>query len=667
MKPTRRAARVLCGVLLAAATAASALAPPPAGASTMPASPATFPQHPSTSDMELHHLSRRAHSEMPPALRAPPNPMAHVSVAHTFVVDTSADTNPVSPAAACAAGNSSTCSLRAAVADANADTGHVDAVSVPTGLHITLSNSFGVIVLSNSMFIDGTGATISGGGTNEIFDENTASAAVRIIGLELTGGTASKGGAINLTDGSLVLSGVDVTDNTASSEGAGVFELSGQLWVDHSSFSTNSASTSGGGIYVQGGSSQVEDTMFGGTSPSAGNMAPEGAGIYNNGGDVIVNDCRFDFNTSGQATYGAGVDVYNHAVMDLSNSSFDHTSATAGGKGVDIVADEVTDLAGITIDHTSVTGAGSVNGGAIYANGYTTDLTDVRIDNTSAPVTGAAIQGGAVYLASTKSSWDRGSIADTTNGGTADNDPTQGGALYTDSAEATIRGVAISNTTTKAPGGEVDGGAAYNSGNASYDGVSINGTSSLGATIEGGDVYNSSDLSLDNVQISPTIADSSNETGSVVEGGVLFNSGYLSIHSVNSDNSTATADLAATATPSTNVTEVEGGDFFNSDYVDADVMSFTNTTVSASGGNGFVEGGGLNNGGDYMNLNDTQVVGASVSADAYVEGGLFYNTEFVAAQNLTLGSATVSVPGTPTRAHRTTRGQFSRLQASWIS
>jgi hypothetical protein len=563
----------------------------------------------------------------------------------TYVVDTSADTNPASPATACAVGNPGTCSLRAAVLAADADTGNVDAVTIPAGTDIALSNAFGTVVLSNSMVIDGAGATVNGGGAQDIFDENAASASVQITGLELTGGDSSQGGAVFLAAGSLVLSNVDITANIASAEGGGVYQGSGQLWVDHSTFSNNSAGE-GAGIYMNAGSAQIEDTTFGGSSTSAGNVAADGSGVYNSGGDVIVNGCTFDFNTGAVGVSAAGVDVYNNAVMDLTNSTFDHTSATFGGEGVDVLADQSTDLANITIDNTSITGGGSVSGGAIYAAGFTTDLTNVSVDNTTVPVAGKAIAGGAVYLASTKVTWNGGSIANTTNGGAADNDATEGGALYTDSAGATVTGVAISNTNTQADSNTVDGGAVYNAGPATFDNVSITGTSSLGGQIEGGAVYNGSSLDLTNVQISSTTSHSSLTTGGSVQGGVLYNNSYLSINTVSSDVATVTADLATTPTPSPDVTDVAGGDFFNSDYVNADGLSFTNTTVNAAGGNGYVEGGGLDNNGDYMNFNNTEVVGMTVSADHYVTGGLFYNTENFTAQNLTLGNATVSVPGT---------------------
>ncbi len=568
-----------------------------------------------------------------------------VAVHATYVVDTSADTNPASPSAACAAGNSGTCSLRAAVLTADADAGNVDSVSIPSGTDITLSNGYGTIVLSNSMLIDGTGATVNGGNGQEIFDENAASASVQIAGLEMTRGSASQGGAVSLAAGSLVLSGVDVTGNAASSDGGGVSQDGGQLWVDSSTFSANVAGA-GGGIYIAQGSAQIQNTTFGGSSASAGNMAAVGAGVYNVGGDVIVNGCTFGFNTSGVNVYGHGVDIYNNSVMDLTNSTFDHTSSTAGGEGVDVLADQSTNLTNLTIDDTSVTGGGGVNGGAIYAAGFATNLTNVTVDNTSVPVAGAAIAGGAVYLASTQVTWNGGSIANTNNGGATDNDATDGGALYTNSAGATVTGVAISNTSTEADQDTITGGAVYNAGPATYEQVSITGTSSLGGQIEGGVVYNANSLDLADVHITSTVAHSSLTSGGYVEGGVLFNNSYLSINGVSSDDATVTADLATTPTPSSNATDVQGGDFFNNDYVNANSLSFTNTTVNAAGGNGYVQGGGVDNNGDYMNLNDTQVVGMSVSGDQYVEGGLFYNTESFSAQNLTLGSATVSVPGT---------------------
>jgi hypothetical protein len=114
-------------------------------------------------------------------------------------------------------------------------------------------------------------------------------------------------------------------------------------------------------------------------------------------------------------------------------------------------------------------------------------------------------------------------------------------------------------------------------------------------------------------------------------------------------NQTANTADTGSATPSNKSSQIDGGVFYNdyeSDFIDT---SFTNTTNVASGGAGEVYGGGLYND-ESLLLRNVQLVGTTVRADQYVEGGLVYNDDRLNATNFTLGNSTVTVLGGPTAA-----------------
>ncbi|MDZ7733130.1 MAG: hypothetical protein U5R31_08435 [Acidimicrobiia bacterium] len=85
-----------------------------------------------------------------------------------------------------------TCSLRAAVEEANAHPGR-DSITVPAALEdLTVTSR---ILIDDDVTIDGNGATVDGGGTNGVF--GTDRARVEVATLTITGGAGETyGGAI---------------------------------------------------------------------------------------------------------------------------------------------------------------------------------------------------------------------------------------------------------------------------------------------------------------------------------------------------------------------------------------------------------------------------------------------------------------------------------------
>jgi hypothetical protein len=474
------------------------------------------------------------------------------------------------------------------------------------------------------MAIDGAGATVHGGGT-QIFSVDQASAVAQITGLTLTGGQATYGGAIVLNVGSLVLDGVTVTGNSAGADGGGVYAGPGNLWIDHSTFSSNTAASQGGGLYLDGGTAQIVDSTFGGASPSQGNVAPDGAGIFNGADEVTLSGCTISFNSSGVTSSAYGTGLYNSATMSVSGTTVDHNQSLGGGGGVGIYSDVVIDISNSTVDHNTANSTGSQEGVGIFLAGDTGTLTNVTVDGSSGTSTGSYVDGGAVYLDDDATSWKGGGIADTTS---------------------------ISAT-------EVDGGAAYLNDDATLEDMTVADTTATAPTVSGGAIYNgsTSDSHLDGVQASSTIAHGSSTSGGTVNGGFLYNDDYLTVSGVTVAGTTAVADLATAPTPSSTSATVYGGLVNNSGDLNADRLSMTGTTVSADGGNGEIHGGGIYNLG-YAVYDTTQVTGISVTAADFIGGGLFDNLEPAVATDLTLGNGTVAVTGGPDASDAYTDGSM---------
>ena len=562
----------------------------------------------------------------------------------TFTVNNSGDT--ASPSAAnCAAGNANTCTLRDAVTAANADTGNTDGITVPFGMTVTLSN--GDIEFTNSVLVSGDGATVNGNG-GQIFYEDTNQISVQITGLTLTGGSAAVGGAVELENGALLIDSVVFNGNTAtassSSEGGGgLYADGGEVWVSNSLFVKNTA-VHGGGAFLGSNSSFITATSFGDSSPADANVATDGAGLENYDSALTLTDSSFTNNAGTNGVYSSGVGFYNDDITDASNDVFNNNTTNLGGSGIGVLNYEQLTLSDSQINGNSATGGG-VDGGALYDDGYIGDYSNVTVNGTTNSSNGGDIYGGALDLDASVENWQGGSVTNTNNGADGASDYVEGGVVYADSDNLTMSGTPISNTTNNAlPSEGVEGGVIYNSDYTHLDNLTVSNTSNSGEYVYAGFMYNDSYSSADGISVSSTTNHGSYATGGYVYGGVIYNVSYGVYDNLTATGTTDTADLAAAATPSTDSSYVYGGAIYNDDYLSMQSASVTNTTVTASGGAGYVYGGVFQNY-DWVNLQNANMTGFSVTADHYTYGGALYSDDYMNAVNFTLGSGSVSVPG----------------------
>jgi hypothetical protein len=647
-----------------------------AGRAARAAAPQAQPQAPRVAQYKSPGGTRPA--ELPATLAAP-DIRSFATVHQTFVVDNPGDATE--PATACAAGNATTCTLRAAVTAANRDTGKLDGISVPAGMTIALTQ--GPIDLTNSVLIDGTGATVSGGGTS-IFGE-TAPVSVQITGLTMTdGGGSDEGGAISLYLGALVLTHVTVTHSTSDEYGGGLFEgADADLWVIDSTFSANSVvdvdepeDSFGGGLYTEG-AADITGSTIGGSAAADGNTAYEGAGIYNEG-TLTVSDSTVDDNYGPADSYAWGVGIYNDGSVDVSGSSVSDNSATGGGGGTGMDNDYVATISDTSFDGNSTTGhdpdENESGGAGLVTFGATDTLTDVTfIGNTESG--NSLPTGTAVYTSARQFTWNGGTVSGTVTQATPTTDDAaiEGGDFFL-LGNASISDVTVSDTTNEAgPDGRVDGGVVFaasgeccgirtdarpddccpvvrenspvRSGAASLDSVTITGTTNGARGIYGGAIDNIGGFSLDDVAVNRTTDDAAGATVGYVYGGVIYADGGLTVTGLTSTDTTVTASFTTSVTVTPDDEDyVYGGALYTDDGFTATDMSFSGATVHASHDYGYVYGGAWYDD-DAAQVHDSQFLGFTVATTDYTYGGLLYDNSYLDATSLTLGNSTVAVGG----------------------
>lgn len=391
------------------------------------------------------------------------------------------------------AGNGN-CTLREAVIAANTDMDRdlcpagngSDVITLQAGTY-TLSID-GVAVetdpaaddldLSGTLAIDGPagGATIDQLSAGRRLIQVLAAATVTLSDLTITGGDPLQSGGGIFNQGSLGLDRVTVTGNSSQSAHAGgILNTGTSLSIVDSVVSGNSAAVnSGGGIRNESsGTVTITDTTIGGASPSDGNTAMFGGGIFTTAGTLTITNSTISENgatdNSGgvavfggtanltgstvtgndSASSGGGLLVASGATLTVTNSTISGNSGgTAAGGGISNIG--TLSLSNSTISDNFVTASGA--GG--ISNTLATSVTTIQNSTISGnSAEGATSEGGGIrnfgMLAITNSTIS-GNRADSSGGGIF-----QLGA----SSASTLSNVTVTeNTADDDIGGGGDGG-----------------------------------------------------------------------------------------------------------------------------------------------------------------------------------------------------------------
>ena len=291
------------------------------------------------------------------------------------------------------------------------------------------------ITINKDITIDGKGHTIDAKNLGRIFSIGEGFT-VTLTNATLINGKADKGGAI-YNDGSLTLSDVKLSDNTADGYGGAVFN-NGHLVVGNSVFDSNDI--------VNRGSASVD---YG------------GAAIYNwKEGTLKVTNSNFINNIknykNGDNLVGAIATIGNATV---SGSNFVNNSGRWGGAISATGAELRKNSSTLTVSNTIFKDNSALYAGAVYIWGSNYNIADCVFDNNTAfgkgNMTPNENNGGALVVSQV--SRFNEPITGTISGSKFTNNKAQyGGAAYFNKGFVTITDSVFENNVATAEGGAVD-------------------------------------------------------------------------------------------------------------------------------------------------------------------------------------------------------------------
>ncbi len=335
-----------------------------------------------------------------------------------------------------------TCTLRAAVMQANRSSGAGATILLPAGLYsLTIpamgadGDESGDLNLTTpaegnpviTLVGEGAGTTrietfqfqrilrVSGGRTAILSD------------VTLSGGSAVIGGGI-LSSGNLSLIRSEVSANHADTYGGGIYNY-GTLTASQSTISNNNAASDGGGIYNTG-------TLTVSQSSTSGNLGDYGGGIFNYL-DVVVDHSTISQNVA--TSRGGG--IYSVGTLQVDHSTVSGNGAPELGGGIcgmglmnvsrTTVAGNSSDMGGgiwsagtLTVTQSTISGNHGNFGGGLY-NGLALFVVNSTISENDADSDGGGAYNGGVYGASVIANVYNTTIA--FNGADADRDEVYGG------------------------------------------------------------------------------------------------------------------------------------------------------------------------------------------------------------------------------------------------
>ncbi len=377
--------------------------------------------------------------------------------AAAFTVNNNGDTNDSTAGNSICADSSGNCTLRAAIQEANALSSNDEIYfSLPTASTITLNSILGVIPISGTLAIYGSGANqviVSGGNNTRIFTVNSG-ASVRIIRLTIANGrfTATNGtngtngsgtengengqaggiavGGAILNNGTLSLFKVVVRDNQAVAGRGGNGGTGG-----NSATNAGNGGAGGAGGTTTGGAIQNSGTLYILNSSFSGNRTTGGAG----GSGGIGGSGTFSNGNGGNGATGgnaSGGNIYNSGTLFITNSTVSVNQTAVGVGGVGGTS------SGGNPGSSGVPGTGS-GGGFFNTGNGTLNLRNATVSGNTANSGGGIFNSGTVNFGNSI-------IADNTASNGADFSGTfnsLGANLIENTTGATISGTTTGNIT----------------------------------------------------------------------------------------------------------------------------------------------------------------------------------------------------------------------------
>ena len=460
--------------------------------------------------------------------------------------------------------------------------------------------------------ISSNSAPMGSGSGGAIFNDEGATLA--ISGTLFNNNSAQRaGGAIEArANSTTTLDGVTLNANSTGpvpGNGGGLHITgAGDATITGGEVSENTATAEGGGLWNGFGTMQITGTTISGNSASGDDAANGGGGVFNNEGSVIITDAMITANSAdGDAGSGGGIlnkgsDVRTGTVTVTDTVITGNRSNRAGG-GIETTGATSTTLSNVTLSGNS-TGDAPGNGGGLHISG-----------SGSVAITGGTIDGNTAAR--------------------------EGGGLWNGAGRMTVDGTVISNNEAAGAAADDGGGGIFNNtGRVELNAVTISGNSATGAAGSGGGIFN---LGPDSVmpdrgvvvvsggEISDNSAiragggiEATANTTTDLSGGLVLSNNTAGAAPGNGGGMhiTGAGDASlSNVTVSGNTASAEGGGLWNG----AGTMTVTNSSIAnntAEGADADQGGGGLFNLAGALRVTETMVTGNRATGAAGSGGGI---------------------------------------------
>jgi len=306
-------------------------------------------------------------------------------------------------------GGDNSLSLREAIIAANANAG-VDTIVFKQSLNgADIQLTMGEIPITESVIIKGLGKnnlTVHGGEGARIFHitnggEGTANINTTISGIRMSdGGPSDSGGAIlqdSNISGLLKIQSCILSHNTAGGEGGAIDMMNGDLTIQNSELTNNTSGAEGGAIHFLDGTMQLTGDTF------RKNHADQQAGVMDVNGQVTIEQCTFDRNTSGDE--GGAIDFGEErgGALTMRNSTLSRNEASTQGGSLFFGGGE-----GAIRNCTISSNKSGTEGGGVFIERGNLTLTNTTVTQNNAetqpvslrikPLDGAASGGGGIFI-----------------------------------------------------------------------------------------------------------------------------------------------------------------------------------------------------------------------------------------------------------------------------
>jgi len=301
---------------------------------------------------------------------------ANASPESTFTVNSAGDAADINPGDGFCNDGSGSCTLRAAIQEANAVSG-ADTInfSLPPNSTITLSTQLPNFVGNFS---------IVGPGSSLLTIQRSSAAGTPIF--QIFSFVPINGNFNDSVSGLTLLNGNATGPFTSNMSGGGIFNYSACVLTLTDVVISGSTSTNGGGLYNEGTATLTNCKV-------TGNNSPNGGGILNRGTMTIINSTV----SANAANNGTGGGIQNSGgTLSITNSTV--SGNTCDGQGAGIVNTGGFNGAGsVTLTNSTVSGNSAINGGigaiANLAGGHTLTLSNTSITANSASGSGSGVGG----------------------------------------------------------------------------------------------------------------------------------------------------------------------------------------------------------------------------------------------------------------------------------